>query len=627
MTAYDYRFAWESPYGHIVRLLRGRLEAGSIVLDLGCGFGPIAEPIAESDLTYIGCDLSDPGLSSLKDRGFETHRLNLADLGVVVEQIEKIVDGRSLGAILMLDTLEHLPDVEGFLAQLRELCVQFNRPLLGFSIPNVAHFDVGAKLVLGRWDVTPAGLLDRTHLQFFTESRLTAVLEGLGWFEIARDDFQLHHSDQHFPEDSPALADGTPFRDMLWRLRQRIDGNGCVNQFVRLFGLTAAPEIQSREPPEAEPFLSVLIRTQGRRMPNLLEALTCLAAQSESDFEVLLLVHSASDAVVRSVRELVAMFAPEFAFRVGVRAVADGGRARPLNVGLERARGRYLAFLDDDDLVTGDWVGRFKEGAAAAPGRIVRCITADRSVVRSDDHQIRAPYLAVGGLKMSHSERFDPLEHLHQNRTPNCSLAVPLTAVRELNISFDEDLPVLEDWEFLMTLATLCGVHDVGRVTSIYHRWGGAESSLGSVDAEVWDTTRRAILQRLDAGPLLLPSGSASRIASLWHRSLSLPDRETELHEAREQLRNQGSELNHLRSDVRGLRERQEKRLETELGWTQRLEAERLRGELVVLQEQLTEREQALVVLRSESDSIRSSRTWRLMARIRRLTAIVNRRA
>ncbi|MCA1694180.1 MAG: methyltransferase domain-containing protein, partial [Actinobacteria bacterium] len=335
--SYDFDFAWESSYGCIVTLMgmHGRREG--LVLDLGCGSGAVAEPLTELGLTYVGCDISERALEVLRRRGFETHRLDLADLDGLAERLVKIADGRPVSAILMLDALEHLPDPEAFLAALRSCSLMLDHPLLGLSVPNVGHFDVGAKLVAGIWDVTPTGLLDRTHLQFFTERRLLDMLQYAGWFELARQDFRLHHSDQHFPAHHPMLADGAPLRDLLWRLRTRVGDELSINQFVRLFVFASTPPPRAPGMVDA-PFLSVLVRTVGTRMANLMEALTCLAAQTDDDLEVLLLVHSSLPNVVGRVRDLVQTFAPQFRGRVHLYQVPDGGRARPLNIGLGAAR-------------------------------------------------------------------------------------------------------------------------------------------------------------------------------------------------------------------------------------------------------------------------------------------------
>ena len=611
---YEFAFAWENPYGLMARLLESHVPRGQLVFDLGCGYGAIAEPLVELGYEYIGCDTDSSSLQSLRERGFETHQIDLTDLDGLAERLTKMVAERSVGALLMLDVLEHLPDLRGFLAELRSCLVKLERPLLGLSIPNVGHYDVGAKLVMGSWDVMPAGLLDETHLQFFTERRLTCVLRRGGWLEVARRDLLLHHSDQHFPVDHPALADGTPLRNLLWRLRRRVGDGLTVNQFVRLFALTSADVVPLDEPvsPTASPFLSVLVRTRGARMHNLLEALTCLAAQTDDDLEVHLLVHSSRHEVVDEVNRLVASFAPSFAGRVGVHQVTDGGRARPLNVGLGAAAGRYVAFLDDDDLVTADWAERFRAGAQSAPGEIVRSVTVDRKVVRNLDERLLAPYHAVSGLVATHNPQFNALEHLSRNRTPICSFAVPMEAVLSLGISFDEEAAVLEDWNFLLNLALVCGVHDTGVVTSVYHRWEGAEGSAGAVDTLVWETTHRSIVQRLDTGPLLLPTGSASQIATLWEKALVFDDRMPRLEVERSEL---ASELESARRTAH-----EHGRAAHERG----VSLEEVRARLAALEaahDELVEEhfalERAAHLARKDADDMRRSTTWRVTAPVR----------
>ena len=583
--AYRFDFGWDTPYGCIVSLLERHARRDGLVLDLGCGSGAVAEPLAALGLTYVGCDIDPGGLDALRERGFETHRVDLTELDTLSEQLVKIADERPVSAVLMLDALEHLPDPDAFLEALKVCAVAFDRPLLGISLPNVGHYDVGAKLLAGRWDVTTSGLLDHTHLQLFTERRLIEMLDRWGWVEVARRDFRLHHSDQHFPEDHPVLADGTPLRELLWRLRSRMDGDQTVNQFVRLFALVSVDEPRPPAPVPPAPFLSVLVRTVGNRMANLIEALTCLAAQSDDDFEVLLLVHSARREVVEEVQRLVGLFASPFQGRVRVIQVSDGGRSRPLNVGLDAARGRYVAFLDDDDLVSGDWVEAFRAGAAAAPGRIVRGVTADRWVRRNDDERVLPPYLTLSRLEMAHSRSFDLLEHLSRNRTPFCSFAVPMQAVHALGVRFDEEVAVLEDWYFLLQLVLPCGVHDTGRVTSVYHRWQGDESTLARVDMAVWDTTRAAVLQRLDAGSLLLPAGSASRLAMMWERVLVTDAEGPSLIEERDLLRAQ---------------------------------IEELKADLAIAQQSFDQEAKAAAELRTCLDDVLSSSSWRATYPVRK---------
>jgi SAM-dependent methyltransferase len=81
-------------------------------------------------------------------------------------------------AIVYGDVLEHLGDP---LAALRAL----NRSLAPgglvlVSVPNVAHLWVRLSLLLGRFDYADRGILDRTHLRFFTRRTLLALLAEAG---------------------------------------------------------------------------------------------------------------------------------------------------------------------------------------------------------------------------------------------------------------------------------------------------------------------------------------------------------------------------------------------------------------------------------------------------------------
>src|SRR3974377_2292971 len=161
---YEHRYEPISVYGHAVSLLREAVARGGVHLDLGCGYGAIAEPLRdELGLTYIGFDMAEDGLQSLRERGFEAYLIDLYNLDEAEVIIRKAIVDRPIASITLLDTLEHLTNGEKLLRFLRRLAEPINAPLV-LSVPNVAHKDVALKLLTGRWDVTEAGLLDHTHV-------------------------------------------------------------------------------------------------------------------------------------------------------------------------------------------------------------------------------------------------------------------------------------------------------------------------------------------------------------------------------------------------------------------------------------------------------------------------------
>ncbi|MHB9004868.1 MAG: glycosyltransferase family 2 protein, partial [Coriobacteriia bacterium] len=363
------------------------------------------------------------------------------------------------------------------------------------------------KLVMGRWDYTDTGLLDETHVRFYTESSLKQTLAKSGLHLIARDDLILEKSDQAFPPDHPILQRRTTLRTFLDMVRQRAEVNSAVNQFVWLCHSGPLREVPT-EVPSPEVFLSVLIRTRGRRLHELRETLLCLLAQTVDDFEVLLLLHEVSDTARDLVRGLLAEFPPSLTARVRVIDVNGGTRARPLNVGFDVAVGRYVAVLDDDDHVMAHWVETFQSLEADAGGRLIRarCAVQRASVL---EVRGRVASSANGGIELPYDPEFALLAHLIDNQTPFMSVAFPRGLFTHLGMKFDESLSTTEDWDFILRSSSIAGVLDSPEVTAIYRRWSNNPASRTDHRPSEWASNRGAIDRKMDLEPILLSAGEA----------------------------------------------------------------------------------------------------------------------
>jgi SAM-dependent methyltransferase len=98
---------------------------------------------------------------------------------------EIVTDGTRYDVVLAADVLEHVRAPEQLLQQLRDVVAPGGAVLA--SIPNVAHWYVRTRVLLGRWDYDRRGILDRTHLRFFTRRSFTRLAEQCGW-RVARVD-------------------------------------------------------------------------------------------------------------------------------------------------------------------------------------------------------------------------------------------------------------------------------------------------------------------------------------------------------------------------------------------------------------------------------------------------------
>ena len=509
---YNINYDENGPYGRAVRLTTAHRQAG-VHLDLGCGFGAIAEPLRDAGVDYVGADADPEGLASLVERGFGTASIDLLDMPGTEAAIRSALGGRPIGSISLLDVIEHLPGGDDLLVLLRRLADETSAPLV-ISVPNVTHRDLAAKLLLARWDYTPTGLLDRTHLVHHTEEFLTSRLARAGWRCREVMDFELTDSDQHFPADLPTLNRSTSVGLFLSMLRESAAAHASTNQFVRVYE-PATPfitNVAAAASTDADPLFTVVMRTQGKRMAALKEVLLCLRGQTIDDFELRLMVHRATDADAAAVEALVQALPADLAGRTHLVRLQEGGRARPLNEGLAAARGRYVVCLDDDDLVLAHWLETFQGLAREHPGRVLRAVAVSQQVSATPSVDGEASHRATGPVVPEYLEEFDVVRHLDLSTTPLMGWAFPISVYRDLGLHFDETLDVCEDWDYELRTLLVCGVAPTREITCIYRRWLGVETSGTLHGVEEWQHARSVIRERLDNHPALLPAGWLSAI-------------------------------------------------------------------------------------------------------------------
>lgn len=524
MEIYDNGFAEDNVYGHVASLLeRFKPPHGSYFLDFGCGFGRLAEVIRDRyGAIYVGFDINRPGLASLEQRGFVARYVDLSEPeSAAAEVAAAIPESATIAAVCIIDTLEHLSDPAQTLELLAGISRRSGAPLL-VSVPNVAHSDIGAKLAVGRFDYTEAGLLDHTHMQYFTSHRFDQLMRSTGWHEVFRKDVELIHSDQHFPGQLPVLSTRAPLAQLLRGVRRQADDFGYVNQFVRAYiagpavrSTGGVPYVSEREPVDA-PFLSVVIRTVGKRISTLRESLLSLSAQTCQDFEVIVTGHNLDVQRQIDVETLIEELSDGIRSRTRLVKVDGGGRSAPLNAGFLAANGRYVAAFDDDDLLFGNWVEIFKALEADNPGQLLRAT----AIAQDWDRVAAAGNLtasrAISGMRSIYPDRFELLAHIVENRTPLHSIAFPRVLFSELGYRFDPEMTTAEDWDLIIRVAPLCGVACSKQITAMYRLWKDGDNSSSAHDQFEWKSNYIKTLTKIDNAPLLLPKGSAVKLRRIY---------------------------------------------------------------------------------------------------------------
>lgn len=168
-------------YNNVNHDLLARLNGNaSRVLEIGCGSGALARAYRERnpDAHYTGVELAEAPASEA------TASCNEVVLGnIETRDCLAALDHRRGNAgwdlIVCGDVLEHLQDPLAVLCELRARTVRGGECVA--CIPNIGHVSVIHGLLRARFDYADSGLLDRTHLRFFTQPTMVALFTQAGW--------------------------------------------------------------------------------------------------------------------------------------------------------------------------------------------------------------------------------------------------------------------------------------------------------------------------------------------------------------------------------------------------------------------------------------------------------------
>lgn len=159
-----------STYGKQATLLAGHRR----LLEVGCGPGRMSAELQARGHEVTGLEL-DAGFAALA----RTRCDRVIEADLEHDDIGEMLRGETFDAIVAGDVLEHLRDPHSLLVRLRPLLADDG--ILVISVPNVANEAVRLALMQGEFPYAPVGLLDRTHLRFFTPRLLDQMLVEAGF--------------------------------------------------------------------------------------------------------------------------------------------------------------------------------------------------------------------------------------------------------------------------------------------------------------------------------------------------------------------------------------------------------------------------------------------------------------
>jgi 2-polyprenyl-3-methyl-5-hydroxy-6-metoxy-1,4-benzoquinol methylase len=178
--------------------VRDAVGTGQDILDIGCGEGFLDSQFQQAGNRIWGIDFIPDAKYRSSMEGYVQ-----ADLNHGLQPFPEMLRDRQFDKILLMDVLEHLQNPEKMLEDCKPL-LRTNGAII-ISVPNIVNISVRLLMLLGKFEYTDRGILDRTHVRFYTRASARKLLEDSG-YEVVK------HKMTIIPAE---LAMGMPDRNLL----------------------------------------------------------------------------------------------------------------------------------------------------------------------------------------------------------------------------------------------------------------------------------------------------------------------------------------------------------------------------------------------------------------------------
>ena len=169
-NVYTFKDFEGSSHRILLRLIRRHAPRGGTLLDLGAAGGELGSSIRDHFDRTLGFEYNVDCVGELTGR-FD--QIVIADL----ERVKQLPKGVSV--VVLADVLEHLRSPVRALGLVRDALIDDGHVFI--SVPNIANVTVRLGLLFGIFEYRDRGILDHTHLRFYTLRTIRREVENAGF--------------------------------------------------------------------------------------------------------------------------------------------------------------------------------------------------------------------------------------------------------------------------------------------------------------------------------------------------------------------------------------------------------------------------------------------------------------
>lgn len=355
----------------IINLIDKDKNAPINVLEIGCACGATLLKIKDNfrNAKLYGIELNENSANIAK---------NFAQVEVLnIEASNLFFNEKMFDYIIFADVLEHLSDPWEALQNIKKYLKDDGYILA--SIPNVMHHSIIRDLINGNWTYKDSGLLDRTHLRFFTLKEIIKMFKASGYtkLEFNTNNTGLSEADEVFIDKLCKMSnENLKFQfstfQYLIKARKNIDVSTHVHNRIRggLF-ITREKIIDV-----SMPLVSILIPSYNR--PKFLEiALESAIKQTYKNIEIIICDDSTNDEVFSMIENYTKKY-DNIRYYKNKKNIGQFENDLKL---IELSRGDYINFLMDDDVFESNKIEMMMECYLSDNNNEIKLVTSHRQLI------------------------------------------------------------------------------------------------------------------------------------------------------------------------------------------------------------------------------------------------------